>query len=82
MAYNVGDKVRVRLWNDMAHEFGMDEDGDIIISDCECFVREMKHYCGEIVTIEFKRPYGYHIKEDGGNWTWTDEMFEPIEEGK
>ena len=27
MRYKVGDKVRVRQWNDMVKEFGTDEDG-------------------------------------------------------
>ena len=82
MAYNVGDKVRVRLWNDMAHEYGFDDDGDIVMSGCEYFVSDMKHFCGEIVTIEVSRPYGYRIAEDGGHWTWTDEMFEPVKKGE
>ena len=82
MELNVGDKVRVRLWNDMAHEFGFDDDGDIRLSDCECFVNDMKHFCGEIVTIKYVHPYGYRIAEDGGHQTWTVEMFEPIEKGE
>lgn len=32
MKYKVGDKVRVRKWNDMVDEFGTDEDGDIPVT--------------------------------------------------
>lgn len=42
----------------------------------------MFEFRGKIVHISkiLNECNGYKIKEDRGNWTWTDEMFEPINE--
>ena len=49
MKYKVGDKVKVRTWEDMEKEFGLNQNGYI---DCDAaFVTDMKEYCGKIVTI-------------------------------
>lgn len=81
MKYKVGDKVRVRQWDDMVKEFGeLFSDISIVKADDRClFKNEMKKYCGTVVTIEkvvneYER---YLIEEDYKNWYWTDEMFEP-----
>lgn len=43
-------KVRIRDFEDMAEEFGLDEDGDIY---CYCsFTTEMREYCGKIIEID------------------------------
>lgn len=80
MKYKVGDKVRVRQWDDMAKEFReLSRDINIVKADDNClFKNEMKKYCGTVVTIEkvineYKR---YLIAEDDQSWYWTDDMFE------
>lgn len=75
MKYKVGDKVRVRQWDDMAKEFG-ESFGSIDIPHFY-FSRNMEKYCGEVVTIEKADTCSYHIKEDEEHWYWTDDMFEP-----
>lgn len=75
MKYKVGDKVRVRDWDDMKREFGTDEYG-IATPDC-CFTYDMKKYCNSIVTIDAINDNIYNIKEDNNVWQWCDEMFEP-----
>lgn len=75
MKYKVGDKVRVRQWDDMAKEFG-ESFGSIDIPHFY-FPRSMEKYCGEVVTIEKADTCSYHIKEDEEHWYWTDDMFEP-----
>lgn len=50
MRYKVGDKVRVRQWDDMAKEFGVNN-GNIPINGC-LFVKEMKQYCGRITNLQ------------------------------
>lgn len=46
--FKVGDLVRIRSWDDMAKEFGVDYNGDIT---CKCyFNHDMRRLCG----IEFK----------------------------
>ena len=76
MKYKVGDKVRVRQWDDMAKEFG-ESAGSIDTPACS-FEENMRLYCGTIVTIkEVKNDELYYIEEDNEDWYWTDEMFEP-----
>lgn len=72
MKYKVGDKVKVREWDDMVEEFGTDEDDDI---DCNlCFVKDMKEYCGKEMTISRVLTSHYVLEEDEGEFAWTDDM--------
>lgn len=74
MKYKVGDKVRVRQWDDMVEEFG--ESFGTIDTPCFLFLGSMKKYCGEVVTIEEVNICSYNIKEGSNKEFWTDEMFE------
>lgn len=48
--FKVGDRVRIRAWDDMANEFGRDVFGNI---ECKLsFVPQMKHLCGREYMIE------------------------------
>lgn len=50
MRFEVGDRVRIRDWNDMATDFFVDDDGDIgfeVDSSSPYFVRDMQYLCGE-----------------------------------
>lgn len=72
MRYKVGDKVKVREWDDMEEEFGMDEYGDI---DCNfSFVKNMKEYCGKEMTVSRVLTDYYTLEEDDGVWKWADDM--------
>jgi hypothetical protein len=73
--FNVGDKVTVRSLKNMKKEFTEDSDGLCTTSGIY-FVSDMNKYCGKTVTIAGVHKAGYRIKEDGGHWNWTDEMFE------
>ena len=47
--FSVGDVVRIREWEDMESEFGLDHDGDI---DCTgMFVTTMRESCGELCSV-------------------------------
>lgn len=71
--FKIGDKVRVREWEDMANEFFVDMRGDI---QCKVsFVKEMGKYCGKIVTISGACGQLYDIAEDKGEWDWSEDMF-------
>lgn len=81
--FKVGDKVRIRQWDDMAEEFGVDEYGDILCSTK--FVEQMKSLCGEEAII--KLIYGINsiglqfINERYGedySWTFSKDMIELI----
>ena len=78
MKYKVGDKVKIRSWEDMEKEFGLDSDGDIKNGDTN-FVRDMEHYCGKELTISEVYSSFYHTFE-GGDWAYTDNMFEDVSE--
>lgn len=78
MRYKVGDKVRVRDWDDMVKEFGICG-GNITIPGCY-FVEIMKKYCNNIVTIsELTINDKYLVKEDSNCFCWCDEMFESLD---
>lgn len=49
--FKVGDKVRIRQWDDMKKEFKVDCDGDIIMNNC-WFSKGMKHLCGRTAEID------------------------------
>ena len=73
-------KVRIKEWDTLVEEFGIDEDGDI---DClYSFATEMKECCGKIIEVN----EGNLLEPDIINifvyegWLFTDEMFEIIEE--
>ena len=44
MEFKVGDRVRIKTWEQMKKEFGENFDGEI---NCRpCFTEYMKHLCG------------------------------------
>lgn len=69
--YKIKDKVRVRKDLKIEVEYG----------DMK-FTEEMLKYKGEEVTISEKYSRYYYINEDGGEWCWTDEMFEGLADDK
>lgn len=69
MEIKVGDKVRIREWDDMAKEFGVYEDGDIKTK--YYFTKEMKKYCGKFV--EVKRVHGDSFTIKGDDYFFTEE---------
>lgn len=47
--FHAGDVVRIREWDDMEQEFGLNEYGNIA---CRfSFTDKMRSYCGEVYTI-------------------------------
>ena len=80
MKYKPGDKVRIRQWNAMAKEYGIDEFDRSVRTPKFHFTKQMKKYCGEIATIIccFSDDMGeyYMIDVDGRKFRWTDDMFE------
>ena len=54
--YNVGDRVTIRQWDDMAAEFGLDEYGGIKVPKAY-FTEPMRKYCGKTLTIVRKNHY-------------------------
>lgn len=85
MKYKVGDKVKVRKWEDMKKEFTLDSDGDIKLGCYIYFVKSMKKYCGKSVTIKetsIDDKYEIYKIEEDAHWNWSDDMFEDICDSK
>lgn len=81
MKYKVGDKVKIRKWDDMTSDFDVDASGDIKLPGI-FFTKEMERFCGKIVTIQEQcvdiddREY-YEILEDTEHkFSFSDDMFE------
>lgn len=76
MRCKVGDKVRVRQWDDMAKESGLNDCGDINNG----FTQSMKHFCGRIYEIYKVYNYYYILKDESivFDWCFTDEMLEDV----
>lgn len=72
LRYKVGDKVRVGEW------YG----GDRSTKGLN-FAYDMEDYVGKIVTvsrISSEIDCEYKIEEDGGNFYWSEEFFEPADQ--
>ena len=69
MKFKVGDRVKVKKDLVTGKAYGKD-----------IFIDAMEKYKGKIVIIKAVFTYSYAIKEDRGNWAWTDEMFEDKKE--
>lgn len=70
MKYEVGDKVRVREDLEVGKKF----------NDCT-FIKDMEEYKGKIATITYcYDDDSYDIDLDDGEWYWTDEMLEDVDD--
>ena len=79
--FKVGDKVRIRQWDDMAEEFGVNY--GIINVGAEVFSYAMKYLCGKIAVIKATGANNHVCLEFKGNvdntdyWVYTTAMLEP-----
>ena len=80
--FHIGDVVRIRDWEDMEQEFGLNEYGSI---DCRfAFTAEMRSYCGEVYTIERidGREFVYFAEQHSlsSNYNVSFDMLELVED--
>ena len=77
--YNIGDKVTIRQWDDMASEFGLNVFGDIKVPKA-CFTEPMRKYCGKTLTIvhvnRYPSPKFDSYFFDGTSVVFSSPMFE------
>lgn len=80
MRYKIGDKVRVRQWDDMVEEFGTDEAGRIDTKTGERFTEEMKEFCGGVYEICSILGRNYLLKDGEKTiyYYFTDETLEDV----
>lgn len=79
MKYKVGDRVKIKSWDQMAEEYGVTRDEtemQYINTPYPHFIEDMKIYCGDTMKIQCIYGNGYLMTETG--YTWTDEMIECI----
>lgn len=74
----VGQKYKVRSWDDMEREFGVNYYGAIRCNNYCSFVGEMKKYCGKKLRIAAINNFNdtYYYLNSVHSWTFTSEMFE------
>ncbi len=60
MNFNGGDMVRIRSWNSMVNEFGLDEEGDIPLVGV-WFFKDMREYCGTVQKISDRSPGNHNL---------------------
>lgn len=90
--FQVGDVVRVRSWDDMKDEFGLDADGNI---NCRfCFTSAMRKMCGKLYHVSKveqarlgERITRVYLEEcpmrtDAVEYMWCTGMLELAEENK
>ena len=77
MQHKVGDWVRIRQWDDMEAEYGLNEDGDILVP--LIFTGSMREFCGRWGRITSVDGHSYDIKFSSysSGWSWGNEMLEP-----
>lgn len=85
MKYKVGDKVRIKTWEELEIAFGLDRDGDInrpSFADI-CFVKKMEReikekFSDRILTID-KVNNGFYVMEGFHKvWRWEDYMIKGL----
>lgn len=83
--FKIGDRLRVREWDDMANEFGQNEYSDTIFNG---FTDSMRHLCGKEFTVR-KIYHGRYYSVEGiekkpcGNgvvWSINGGMLERLRE--
>lgn len=79
--FKVGDRVRIRQWEDMKREFGSKNGG--ISTKCT-FVTEMNHLCGRTAEIKAIKDNGLVVLDDWSDcsgsqcWDFSTDMLEPV----
>ena len=77
MRYEVGDKVKVKSWDKMVAQYGLDEDGWVDVDGAVSFMPEMKKYCGKTVTIkEVNKNESYYFIDGDDYCAYSEGMFE------
>lgn len=76
---HIGDVLKIREWDDMASEFGINQNGNI---PCNLvFVHSMKYLCGNRFTVKYVYNEAANIRpeeEEFTGWHISADMLEPF----
>lgn len=77
MQHKVGDWVRIRQWDDMEAEYGLNGYGSILVP--LTFTDTMCDFCGHWgrITRVYRDAYSIKFSFASNGWNWGDEMLEP-----
>ena len=75
----VGQKYKVRSWEDMEREFGTAEGIHETYIPCRgAFMLSMKKYCNTIVTVDAVLINLFRVQEDNWAFLWSTDMVKPL----
>ena len=74
--FQVGQRVRIRQWDDMLSEFGSNSAGSILCA--AIFVSDMKYLCGREFTIEKIRGNRRVTFVESDDFQYSLDMIEPL----
>lgn len=79
--FKVGDRVKIRKWDDMVDEFGLNCWYDISLGS-EDFIAEMRPLCGKVATIlniiSDEVELDFEDKSVDVDWRYTIDMIEEV----
>lgn len=82
MNITVGGQYRVKTWEEMEEEYGLNETGNINVPFV--FIPSMKYLCNKVVKVvsidSVRRSYGYtdKILVENEDWKFSKEMLKPF----
>lgn len=78
--FKVGDKVKVREWDEMEKQYGLDRDGDIKARPC--FATGMRRYCGKVLTVSSVCNSGSIRLAEAPVWYFDPDTIRLVKKGK
>jgi len=85
MKYKVGDKIRIKTWEELEEEYGLNKNKNINLRIGNIqFVREKEKYLNKnfpnriVEVTKVKERVFCYASKDCSFWEWTDEMIEGL----
>lgn len=81
MIYKIGDKVKIKTWEKMEKEYGLNKDDSSSIPCKGAYLKNMEYFidelkCNRILIIKNLDDFYYYMEEDKNQFCWSDDMIE------